>query len=85
MMPETFEHKGKIYDVTWKSKDTRHGGPFDRGSADSYYGRRWDPHFYIGGTGTSDRVSHEQMTQDEIDAYDAGFEFNEEFGDKKEW
>ena len=23
-----------------------HGGPYDRGSADSYYGRGRDPHYY---------------------------------------
>jgi len=82
---EIFEYKGKIYDVTWKSEDTRHGGPFDRGSADSYYGRGLNPHFYVGGTGTSDRVSEAEMTRDEIDAYYAGFEYNELRGDKKEW
>jgi len=36
--------------------DARHGGPFDRGSADSYYGRRFDPHFFIGATNTTPRV-----------------------------
>ena len=82
---EIFEYKGKIYDVTWKSKDTRHGGPFDRGSADSYYGRGLNPHFYVGGTGTSDRISEVEMTRDELDAYYAGFEYNELHGDKKEW
>ena len=25
--------------------DTRHGGPYDRGSADSYYRRPRNPHF----------------------------------------
>jgi hypothetical protein len=30
--------------------DQRHGGPFDRGSADSYYGRVREPHFYVEGT-----------------------------------
>lgn len=55
----------------------RHGGPYDRGSADSYYRRPCDPHYYIGGTGTSELVLKEQMTPDEIEAYMAGFKDNE--------
>jgi len=35
---DTFEFKGRVYDVEFGSDDTRHGGPFDRGAADSYYG-----------------------------------------------
>lgn len=68
---------------TRKNYDERHGGPFDRGSADSYYGRPRNPHFYVGGTGTSDRV--EQLTSEEIQAYLAGYQWNEQFGDKKCW
>ena len=30
-----------------KVYDRRHGGPFDRGGADSYYGRGLDPHYYL--------------------------------------
>jgi len=70
---------------TRKNYDERHGGPFDRGSADSYYGRGRDPHFYVGGTGTSERVSQEQMTPEEIQAYLAGYQYNEQFGNKKNW
>ncbi len=70
---------------TRDSYDTRHGGPFDRGSADSYYGRGRNPHFYTGGTGTSDRVEQSSMTQEEIQAYLAGYQWNEQFGDKKSW
>ena len=70
---------------TRKNYDERHGGPFDRGSADSYYHRPRDPHFYVGGTGTSERVGKEQMTPEEIQAYLAGYQWNEQFGDKKDW
>ena len=63
--------------------DQRHGGPFDRGSADSYYGRPRNPHYYVGGTGTSDRV--ESLTPAEVQAYLAGYQWNEQFGDKKDW
>ena len=65
--------------------DTRHGGPYDRGSADSYYRRTRNPHFYRGNTGTSERVAVMDMTPDEIAAYHAGYTDNEEHGDYKEW
>jgi hypothetical protein len=70
------EYKGKKY-------DGRHGGAFDRGAADSYYGRGRRPHFYVGGTGTSEEVVN--LTEAEIEAYHAGYDFNEECGDKKDW
>lgn len=65
--------------------DTRHGGPYDRGTADSYYGRGYNPHYYKGDTGTSERVMAKNMTMDEIAAYAAGYEDNEESGDRKDW
>jgi hypothetical protein len=63
--------------------DARHGGPYDRGGADSYYGREYQPHYYRGGTGTSERV--EALTAEELEAYNAGYEDNEKSGDKKNW
>jgi hypothetical protein len=65
--------------------DERHGGPFDRGSADSYYGRGLNPHYYKGATYQSDRVEMADMTAEEIEAYYAGYDDNEESGNKKEW
>ncbi len=65
--------------------DERHGGPFDRGSADSYYRRGFDPHFYEGATYQSKRVEKEQMTEEEIEAYRAGYIENEELGHYKEY
>lgn len=56
--------------------DTRHGGPFDRGTADAYYGREFNPHYYVGGTNTSPRVELAEMTTEEIVAYTAGFNQN---------
>ena len=75
-MPEYGEWNGKKY-------DNRHGGAFDRGSADSWYDRGRNPHYYVGGTGTSDRV--EDLTLEEVEAYNAGYDYNERFGDKKDW
>lgn len=65
--------------------DQRHGGPFDRGSADSYYRRPFDPHFYRGDTYTSERVEMKDMTAEEITAYTAGYNYNEQYGDRKDW
>ena len=65
--------------------DTRHGGAWDRGSADSYYGRSFDPHYSQGGTSVSKRVELSDMTVDEILAYRAGYAWNETHGAKKAW
>ena len=65
--------------------DQRHGGPFDRGSADSWYSRPFNPHFYKGGTYEGPRVELADMTVEEILAYTAGYRYNEELGGKKDW
>ena len=65
--------------------DKRHGGPFDRGTADSYYHRGYTPHYYTGDTSISPRVELAEMTAEEITAYSAGYAWNENFGDKKDW
>jgi len=71
-------YKGKTY-------DSRHGGPFDRGSADSYYGRGCSPHYFKGATYSTQEVKEEDMAPEEIEAYIAGYDYNEECGDKKQW
>lgn len=81
----TFYYKGKLYDTNLKSEDSRHGGPFDRGSADSYYHRQPDPHYYSGATYTTTRIEKVDMSPDQVDAYYAGYAYNEEHGDKKDW
>ena len=62
-----------------------HGSPFDRGSADSYYGRPQKPH--KGGVGgeSGPRIEAQDMTIAEMREYYKGYEYNERFGDKKEW
>lgn len=42
--------------------DARHGGPFDRGGADFWYGRGFNPHYYKGATYSTDRVELADMT-----------------------
>ena len=65
--------------------DTRHGYPYDRGMADSYYGRKRQPHYYPNGTYNEPRISGKDMTPNEVVAYNAGYDDNEEAGDKKEY
>jgi hypothetical protein len=72
-------------DFNGKTYDSRHGGPFDRGSADSWYSRGIRPHYFLGGTYDSIEVSERDMTAEQIAAYHAGYAYNEQFGGKKEW
>ena len=65
------------------SETKRHGGPYDRGSADSYYRRRREPHYYEGGTYTSKRIV--DLTAEEIAEYNLGYDNNEAFGDHKDY
>ena len=74
----TVEYRGEIFDRT-------HGSPFDRGSADSHYSRPQDPHWYPKGSYRGDRIESKDMTIAEMRAYFMGYEFNERFGDKKDW
>ena len=71
--------------VNGKEYDQRHGGAFDRGAADSYYGRGAKPHYYVGATQMSECITEERMTAEEIEAYYAGYDYNEQYGDKKQW
>lgn len=66
-----------------KVYDTRHGGPFDRGKADAYYGRRFQPHYFRGGSYDGDPVI--DLTTEELDAYEAGFNFIVRTGAKKDY
>jgi hypothetical protein len=65
-----------------KNEIPRHGSPQDRGSADAYYGRPYDPHYYVGDSLQSTRVEKCDMTDSMIEAYRYGYD-NEE--DRKEW
>ena len=66
-----------------KTYDSAHGSFFDRGAADSYYGRGRTPH--RGGVGGDSGERIEATTQEEVEAYNAGYDYNERFGDKKSW
>jgi len=60
--------------------DQRHGGPFDRGSADAYYWRCASPHYFLAGTYMSPKVT--ELTKEEVAAYMAGYNSQE---DRKDW
>ena len=67
----------------WYWVRSNHGSLFDRGSADSYYGRGPNPHY--GGVGGE---SGPRVAVDDPEArreYLAGYEYNERYGDKKDW
>lgn len=70
------EYKGRTYQVD-------HGDPFDRGSADSYYHRPRRPH--KGGVGGDSGSMKIDLTPQEIADYMAGYDWNEDNGDKKDW
>jgi len=83
MYPEITEQEQLIRTLKGPQFSRRHGSLFDRGSADSYYGRRRDPHWYPNGSYEGDEIT--DLTQEEIAEYLAGYEWNEQYGDKKDW
>ena len=62
---------------------TNHGSLYDRGSADSYYGRPRDPHYGGVGGDSGPRVSVSDY--DSVAEYLAGYADNEASGSKKDY
>jgi hypothetical protein len=81
----------KINDIGYTYRDSfdrdRHGSLYDRGSADSYYRRSKDPHWYPVGTYKEPRIDNVNytLTEDQIAEYNAGYDDNEQNGDKKDY
>jgi len=67
------------------SHDERHGGPYDRGRADSWYRRPRQPHYYEGGSYCTPVITPPEMTPDQVKAYNAGYSDGEASGEHKEW
>ena len=67
----------------WQFIRKNHGSLFDRGSADSYYGRPQNPHYGGVGGDSGPRVNVADIAS--VAEYQAGYEDNERFGSKKEW
>lgn len=57
-----------------------YGSPYDRGSADAYYGRAFNPHWYPQGNG--ERTKAEDMTPEQVEDYRLGYT---EEDDRKDW
>ena len=64
----------EMYGVIVQNDIPKHGSPQDRGSADAYYHRHYDPHYYVGASITSERVEKDNMTVGEIEAYRYGYD-----------
>ena len=56
-----------------KKYTTRHGGPYDRGSADAYYNRPKRPHYFEGPSYMSKEITEEDMTLHDLNAYNVGY------------
>ena len=67
----------------WQFIRKNHGSLYDRGSADSYYGRPQNPHY--GGVGGDSGLRVEVTDAKSVDEYRAGYDYNEQFGDKKDY
>lgn len=65
--------------------DYRHGGPYDRGAADYWYQREYNPHYFKKDTYLSPRVEAHEMTAHELKAYAAGWKFAEKNGGQKDY
>ena len=77
--------KEKVFKLLkgWQFDRSRHGSLYDRGSADSYYHRPTTPHYGGVGGDSGPRVS--VTDSDSVAEYMAGYEWNEQYGDKKNW
>jgi hypothetical protein len=67
----------------WQWVRKNHGSLYDRGNADSYYGRAPTPHY--GGIGGCPHPEERKLTDEERAEYMAGYNYNERYGDKKDW
>lgn len=54
--------------------DTRHQGPYDRGSADKWYDRPKNPHYYETEDLGSRKIVPPEMTEEQVDAYLVGYD-----------
>ena len=63
----------------------RHGGAYDRGSADAYYGRPREPHFFTGASYHSIVIDMPNMTPEQVAEYNQGYDDQIASGDRKQW
>lgn len=84
-MIKNHKQASEIYEKYHNSTFDYHGGPFDRGMADSYYRRPRLPHKWPDGTYNGERVVGGDLSDEEVEAYEMGYEYNEWQGDHKDW
>ena len=73
------------YTIVTDMVGRQHGSPFDRGGADSYYRRGYNPHWWPDGTYKGERVEVWYMSAEQIEEYKKGYLENEERQDFKDW
>lgn len=61
---------------------SRHGSLYDRGRADAWYKRPFDPHWYPNGTYNEPRI--DKLTSEEINEYDRGYRYMQHALDTEE-
>lgn len=76
------ELEKRIAALEAKQEEKMSSTPYQRGAADSYYGREPSPHKWLDDMG---RERVEILTEDEAAQYWRGYQHNEDFGDIKEW
>jgi len=77
------EQKAVVRALRGPQFQRKHGSLYDRGSADSYYGRMPNPHY--GGVGGDSGPRVEVTDESSVAEYLAGYEYNERHGDKKDY
>ncbi len=65
-------------------KTYKHGGPYDRGSADAYYGRVFSPHIWNDSTYPRVKTELKEGTE-EYAEYLKGWNEQHASGDYKDW
>jgi hypothetical protein len=82
-----FAGNNKTTEITMATLKSQiiHGSPADRGSADSWYRRPRDPHYWPDGSYNGTRVEAINMTAAELDAYNSGYDAGERSGFHKEY
>ena len=64
--------------IPTKQPNRKHGSPYDRGSADRYYHRKYEPHWWPEGTGKGLKITEEVMHEDELLEYYRGWHEEED-------
>ena len=63
----------------------RHGSAYDRGGADAYYRRKFEPHYYKGDSYSSERIELLDPSTKDYQAYKQGYQDQVDSGDFKDW